>query len=302
MKYLKTYESFYNKDDMAREISDFLDLSVERGGLDIFRPGIDKGDTSMFVGYVLKGEPDPKAVEALSDYMMEKHGLTVTFVNYKNWKRYRLYLTEKPLKDACLEWLMKNWSGLKIIDNKEFPEWKLLLNEEGDLKSWHGKGAVAAFNTRTKKAHVDYEKIWGFFGQIYGNPKREEKELPEVIRIWLKDVYGLVAEDVINQITGYISDKEWIPGPLGEGEGEDQDYDLGYVGREEESDDISKLVAATAKKEKDYANMAPSEIQELIDAALDERDFERVKMLSQYLGESASVYLKNLKRIKKMKS
>lgn len=74
------------------------------------------------------------------------------------------------------------------------------------------------------------------------------------------------------------------------------------AGEEEKEDDISKLIAATAEREQDYANMAPSEIQELIDAALDEGDFEKVKMLSQYLGESASVYLKELMRINEMKS
>ncbi len=73
-------------------------------------------------------------------------------------------------------------------------------------------------------------------------------------------------------------------------------------GEEEQEDEIGKLVAATAEREQDYANMAPSEIQALIDDALDEGDFEKVKMLSQYLGESASVYLKELMRINEMRS
>jgi hypothetical protein len=36
-------------------------------------------------------------------------------------------------------------------------------------------------------------------------------------------------------------------------------------------------------KEKDYSEMSKSEIESLIDKALDEGDFEKVKKLSQYL-------------------
>ena len=37
------------------------------------------------------------------------------------------------------------------------------------------------------------------------------------------------------------------------------------------------------KKEKEFSEMSQSEIQELIDDAIDAGDFETVKMLSQYL-------------------
>lgn len=40
------------------------------------------------------------------------------------------------------------------------------------------------------------------------------------------------------------------------------------------------------EKEKDYSELSKSEINQLIDQALDERDFEKVKFLSQYLKES----------------
>ena len=47
----------------------------------------------------------------------------------------------------------------------------------------------------------------------------------------------------------------------------------------EEPSEIQKL----QQKQKDFSDMTQSEIQSLIDVALDEGDFEKVKMLSQYL-------------------
>lgn len=43
------------------------------------------------------------------------------------------------------------------------------------------------------------------------------------------------------------------------------------------------------EKKPDYSEMSKSEINALIDQALDERDFEKVKMLSQYIKESMNV-------------
>ncbi len=69
-----------------------------------------------------------------------------------------------------------------------------------------------------------------------------------------------------------------------------------------EEDEIEKLRRATAERESDYANMSPREIQDLIDDALDEGDYERVKMLSVYLPkESAQIYLRELERINENK-
>ena len=71
---------------------------------------------------------------------------------------------------------------------------------------------------------------------------------------------------------------------------------------EDDEDEIEKLRRATAERESDYANMSPREIQDLIDDALDEGDYERVKMLSVYLPkESAQIYLRELERINENK-
>jgi hypothetical protein len=48
------------------------------------------------------------------------------------------------------------------------------------------------------------------------------------------------------------------------------------------------------EKEKDYSELSKSELNNLIDNALDNRDFEKVKMLSKYLKESVSVDSKEI--------
>jgi hypothetical protein len=74
------------------------------------------------------------------------------------------------------------------------------------------------------------------------------------------------------------------------------------VAHEVEENEIEKLRRATAERESDYGNMSTREIQELIDDALDEGDYERVKMLSGYLTkESAQIYLRELERINENK-
>jgi hypothetical protein len=70
------------------------------------------------------------------------------------------------------------------------------------------------------------------------------------------------------------------------------------TGEEEEVEsDIDQLIKKTAEKEQDYSEMTKRELQDLIDDALDAGDFDRVRMLAQYLGESAGIYLNELERI-----
>jgi hypothetical protein len=66
---------------------------------------------------------------------------------------------------------------------------------------------------------------------------------------------------------------------------------------EEVESDIDQLIKNTAKKEQDYSEMTKRELQDLIDNALDAGDFDRVRMLAQYLGESAKIYLDEIERI-----
>jgi histidyl-tRNA synthetase len=64
-----------------------------------------------------------------------------------------------------------------------------------------------------------------------------------------------------------------------------------FIGKLEEFKKKSELELEDWKKEKelDYSEMSNKELNELIDDALDKRDFDRVKILSSYLKESVSV-------------
>lgn len=63
--------------------------------------------------------------------------------------------------------------------------------------------------------------------------------------------------------------------------------------------EIDRLIRQTADREssQDFSEMSQREIQDLIDDALDAGDFEKVKMLSQYLKEGREIYLRELERI-----
>ncbi len=69
------------------------------------------------------------------------------------------------------------------------------------------------------------------------------------------------------------------------------------AGEEEVESEIDQLIKKSAEREEDYSEMTKREIQDLIDDALDAGDFDRVRMLAQYLGESAKIYLDEIERI-----
>ena len=110
-------------------------------------------------------------------------------------------------------------------------------------------------------------------------------------------------DEVIEELEGYESElsdyemKQRFDQPTPE-----EDSETPELGDSEESD-IDNLIKKTAQRESDYSNMSPREINDLIDGALDNGDYERVRMLSGYLPkESASIYLNELKRINESRS
>ena len=110
-------------------------------------------------------------------------------------------------------------------------------------------------------------------------------------------------DEVIEELEGYESElsdyemKQRFDQPTPE-----EDSETPELGDSEESD-IDSLIKKTTQRESDYSNMSPREINDLIDGALDNGDYERVRMLSGYLPkESASIYLNELKRINESRS
>lgn len=70
---------------------------------------------------------------------------------------------------------------------------------------------------------------------------------------------------------------------------------------EEGQSEIDKLIRQSSEREEDLSLLSPSELQVLIDDALDSGDYAEVKRLSVYLGESANIYLNELEKINERK-
>ena len=86
----------------------------------------------------------------------------------------------------------------------------------------------------------------------------------------------------------------------GHGEDDKDNNEHPEPGKDEESE-IDKLVRQSSEREQDLSLLSPSELQVLIDDALDNGDYAEVKRLSAYLGESANIYLNELERINERK-
>ena len=129
------------------------------------------------------------------------------------------------------------------------------------------------------------EKLEDIIKEIVEKEDRYQEELrdyEEALRKWeLEQQFG--ASD-------YDDDKD-----------RDEDEDHPEPGKEEGQSEIDRLTRQTAEREQDLSNLTPREIQELIDDALDRGDYDEVRKLSSFLGESANIYLKEMDRIFELK-
>ena len=170
MRYIKTYESFYSEDDMAREMAMLLDpATVER-----FEFDPKYKDTSMFRVYELEGRAtENENIGRLISYMKE-HNL------YLTTKDKLIILTEKLLKETCIDWLNKNYSGLKAVDSKDYPDTILYRYEPKDN--------ILFYDKKRREVWVRYNLIWTFFKNYFGLDNQEIKDITEK---WLSEAYNL---------------------------------------------------------------------------------------------------------------
>jgi hypothetical protein len=173
MKYIKTYESFYNEDDMAREISMLLDpATVER-----FEFDAKWKDTSMFRAYEVDGEFDTQALLSLRGYMNDEHNLHFTYIEGTD---KLIILTEKPLRDTCIDWLNKNYSGLESVESKDRPG--------SVLYSYVPKVNILFYDKKKREVWVRYNLIWTFFKDYFN---LDEQEIKGITEEWLSETYNL---------------------------------------------------------------------------------------------------------------
>jgi hypothetical protein len=173
MKYIKTYESFYSEDDMAREISMVLDpATVDRFQFDpVYK------DTSMFRAYEVDHDVDPQALVNLRGYMNDEHNLHFTYIEGTD---KLIILTEKPLKDACIDWLNANYSEMEEVESKDF--------EGCILYRYEPKDNVLFYDKEDEVVYVEYKKIWSFFEDYFDLEYQDVKAITEE---WMGETYNL---------------------------------------------------------------------------------------------------------------
>ena len=174
MRHIKTFESFYHEDDMTREIAGFLDCSIERFEFDpIYK------DTSMFRGYSIEADVDSDALEALAAYMEGEHGLMMTTTWYIGSKVNKIFLTEKSLKETFIDWLKTNYSGMEVVDSRDYQDIVLYRYEPKDN--------MLFYNKKNREVWVRYDFIWSFFKYFSLN----DQEIKGITEEWLSEAYNL---------------------------------------------------------------------------------------------------------------
>jgi hypothetical protein len=171
MIYIKTFESFYHEDDMAREIAGFIDCSIERIEFD---PAYK--DTSMFRGYSIEGEVDKEALDALSAYMEGEHGLVATPSTVYD----KIFITEKTLKETYIDWLNANYSGLEAVDSQEY--------QGSVLYRYEPKDNILFYDRKNSEVYIRPDLIWKFFWDYFSLAPQEIKD---IVKEWLGEAYDM---------------------------------------------------------------------------------------------------------------
>jgi hypothetical protein len=117
---------------------------------------------------------------------------------------------------------------------------------------------------------------------ILMNAPEARKQIDDIID-------GIITElgDYEEKLTGYESNKK-----LSEYEEESPEE-----AEEEETPKEDAELKKISNQGVDYSKMRKADLQSEIDAALDSGDYEKVKMLSQYLKEGKEIYLREIERI-----
>lgn len=183
----------------------------------------------------------------------------------KNWK---LFLESDDPEDIDGE-LRSQGEELKRGLNKAFAPMFV-----GEMELRFAKNSNDPEVKAELKRGVDmiFDTIFNTFIEIIERKEDLEPELQEIMISYLERSLESARETMINQ-----SFKAGISHMVGVFIQLIIDYKKDNEGEEWRQE-----------KEKDYSEMSKSEINSLIDQALDDRDFEKVRMLSKYIKESKS--------------
>ena len=174
---------------------------------------------------------------------------------------------------------------------------------------------VSSFEDEAEDFRTGPEIAADFRDFINANPKAEHPNMRAFIFGKMMDSNYISDVDFLKLFRGILNKtpdaRKKIDEMIDEVNKELNQYELGQVidveeptynfDNEEEEDTMlpgkSETEAPQQQASVDYSELTQRELQELIDDALDKKDYKRVEMLAQYMKEGKEIYLKELERI-----
>ena len=175
MKYLKLFENFQNEDPKWIVTSALDPIEVDEITFDK-----EYKDTSMFRLFELSEFPTQEKLDHLESWLEEEGYYYNQSVNKdKGSLQNRILVTNKPIKEAFVEWLNTNYSGMKAVKSKDY-------HGQAVLYRYKPKDNIFVYD-KESKVWMTYE-IWDFSIDYFGLSERETKY---IIEKWLSDTYNL---------------------------------------------------------------------------------------------------------------
>ena len=180
MKYLKLFENF-NVEDTKWIIISALD-PVEVDEIPTGKAFDEKfKDTSMFQIFELSDKPNEDKVNHLKSWLREEGYYSII-------KNNKVIITDKPIKDVCIEWLNTNYSGMEAVNSNDYPG--------SVFYRYKPKNNILIYDKEKGYVWVR-DEIWLFFENELGLDKQVISGITEE---WLSETYNLSG---ISTISGY---------------------------------------------------------------------------------------------------
>lgn len=159
---------------------------------------------------------------------------------------------------------------------------------------------VSSFLDEAEDFRTGPEIAADFRDFINENPKAQHPNMRAFIFGKMMDSNYISDEEFLKLFRGILNKtpeaRKKIDQMINEVNTELNQYELGQVIDVEEPYQV-EVPQSKSTKDDDYSQMSQREIQSLIDDALDAEDYDKVRMLSQYLKEGTQIYLSEIDRI-----
>jgi hypothetical protein len=121
--------------------------------------------------------------------MNDEHNLHFTYIEGTD---KLIILTEKLLKETCIDWLNENYSGLEVVDSKDYPG--------NVLYRYKPKSNILFYDKKYREVCVRYDLIWSFFEDYFS---MNHQEIKDIIEEWLSETYNLMGIATLGVIFGF---------------------------------------------------------------------------------------------------